>query len=276
MRLIALEEHYASRETLDGPGHTLERPIAQKPTCESGREAASPIGAGRISEMDAAKIDMQILSLTAPGVEQLEPCESVALARQANDFLADAVGKSPRRFAGFAALPTPQPEAAAAELERTVRDHRFKGAMINGHSRGRSQQSIVLAHFGACRSSECADLPASNVSPSRSSNEHVLRRFLADGQRDAVRPRLGLAYRDRRSCAPHGSRWRVRSLSEAANRHRSHGRGASFMMERFHAMPRRPQNFNDRSSTTYVTTSITHSVGSTSLPHFSICFSRWV
>jgi uncharacterized protein len=34
-------------------------------------------------------------------------------------------------------LPTAAPEAAADELERTVRDHGFKGALINGHTRGR-------------------------------------------------------------------------------------------------------------------------------------------
>ena len=45
--------------------------------------------------------------------------------------------KHPSRFAGFAALPTAAPDAAVAELERTVRDYRFKGALINGHIRGR-------------------------------------------------------------------------------------------------------------------------------------------
>ena len=126
MRLIALEEHYASREFLDGPAHTLKE-RAQSPGSPLAKvvEKLLDLGAARISEMDAAKIDMQILSLSAPGVEQLDPSESVALARQANDSLAEAVRKHPRRFAGFAALPTPQPEAAAAELERTVRDYRF-------------------------------------------------------------------------------------------------------------------------------------------------------
>ena len=60
-----------------------------------------------------------------------------ALAREANDFLADAIAKNPNRFAGFAALPTAVPDQAAEELERMVRDHGFKGAVINGHHRGR-------------------------------------------------------------------------------------------------------------------------------------------
>lgn len=87
--------------------------------------------------MDAAGIDMQVLPLTAPGVEQLDAAEAVALARDANDRLADAVRRHPHRFAGFAALPTAAPHAAANELERMVREQGFKGALINGHSRNR-------------------------------------------------------------------------------------------------------------------------------------------
>jgi predicted TIM-barrel fold metal-dependent hydrolase len=94
-------------------------------------------GNKRIGEMDAAGIDVQVLSLTAPGVEQLEPDAAVALAREANDFLGDAVRRYPQRLGGFAALPTGRPSAAVAELERTVRDYGFKGAVINGHQRGR-------------------------------------------------------------------------------------------------------------------------------------------
>jgi predicted TIM-barrel fold metal-dependent hydrolase len=87
--------------------------------------------------MDAAGIDVQVLSLTSPGVEQLDATEAVALARQANDHLADAVRRHPNRFAGFAAVPTAAPDTAADELERMVREHGFKGALINGHTRGR-------------------------------------------------------------------------------------------------------------------------------------------
>jgi predicted TIM-barrel fold metal-dependent hydrolase len=87
--------------------------------------------------MDAAGIDVQILSLNSPGVEQLDPTESIKLARDTNDFLADAVRRHPTRFIGFAALPTTVPDTAADELERRVREHGFKGALINGHTRGR-------------------------------------------------------------------------------------------------------------------------------------------
>jgi predicted TIM-barrel fold metal-dependent hydrolase len=95
------------------------------------------LDARRIADMDAASIDVQVLSLTSPGVEQLDAAEAVELARDVNDRLADAVRSHPSRFAGFAALPTMAPDSAAAELERMVRDHGFKGALINGHIRGR-------------------------------------------------------------------------------------------------------------------------------------------
>ena len=75
--------------------------------------------------MDAAHIDLQVLSLTAPGVEQLEPPEAVALARDTNDTLAEAVRRHPDRLAGYAALPTADPDAAADELQRTVGAHGF-------------------------------------------------------------------------------------------------------------------------------------------------------
>jgi uncharacterized protein len=87
--------------------------------------------------MDAAGIDVQVLSLTAPGVEQLDAAEAVPFARVMNDTLTEAVHRHPDRLAGFAALPTAEPDAAADELRRTVATHGFKGALINGHSRGR-------------------------------------------------------------------------------------------------------------------------------------------
>jgi predicted TIM-barrel fold metal-dependent hydrolase len=99
--------------------------------------------------MDAAGIDMQVLSLTAPGVEQLDAAEAIALAREANDYLADAVNKYPTRFAGLAAVPTSAPAKAAPELERRVREG-FKGAVINGHNRGRYLDDPVYAPILEC------------------------------------------------------------------------------------------------------------------------------
>jgi predicted TIM-barrel fold metal-dependent hydrolase len=69
--------------------------------------------------------------------ERLEPSLARELSRQANDTLAAAISKHPDRFLGFATLPMLDPTAAARELERTVHDLGFVGAMINGHVNGR-------------------------------------------------------------------------------------------------------------------------------------------
>ncbi|MGA3254806.1 MAG: amidohydrolase family protein [Mycobacterium sp.] len=130
MRTIALEEHYATEGFLRGPGGWL--------ASRSGIvEPISDLGDGRIAAMDEAGIDLAVLSLAAPGVEQLDGPEAVLLARECNDELAAAVGRYPDRLAGFAALPISAPDAAADELDRAVRQHGFAGAVINGHSQGR-------------------------------------------------------------------------------------------------------------------------------------------
>ena len=100
-------------------------------------EQLCDLGDKRISEMDVAGIDVQVLSINSPGVEQLRLKKQEKLPKETNDFLANAVKGHPQRFAGFATLPTADPKAAAIELERMVRDYGFKGAIINGHVKGR-------------------------------------------------------------------------------------------------------------------------------------------
>lgn len=96
------------------------------------------IGEKRIAEMDATGIAMQVMSLTAPGTEQAVTTEeALTLAKSCNDSLAEAVKRFPNRFGGFAALPTLSPDKAADELEHAVKELGFKGALINGHCRGR-------------------------------------------------------------------------------------------------------------------------------------------
>lgn len=93
--------------------------------------ALEDIGAGRIADMDAHGIDRQVLSFSNyPQV--LPPAQAVALCRAANDRLDAAVRAHPNRFAAFATLPLSDPAAAAAELERTVTQLGFKGALISG------------------------------------------------------------------------------------------------------------------------------------------------
>jgi predicted TIM-barrel fold metal-dependent hydrolase len=132
MRTITVEEHFAS------PGRQFsERLMSTGSRYMRIHQQLQDIGDRRVAEMDAAGIDMQVLSLNAPGVEQAEAADQIAVARESNDLLADAVKKYPKRFAGFAALPVAAPDKAAEELERAIRQLGFKGALINGHTRGR-------------------------------------------------------------------------------------------------------------------------------------------
>nr|WP_218106253.1 amidohydrolase family protein [Duganella sp. SG902] len=97
---------------------------------ESARKALD-MGASRLADMDAAGIDMQVLSYG--GFAQLLPAaRAIDLCRAANDRLAQAAQAHPTRFGGFAALPWQAPEAAARELERAVQVLGLKGALING------------------------------------------------------------------------------------------------------------------------------------------------
>jgi hypothetical protein len=89
----------------------------------------------------------------------------VALARDTNDTLAEAVRRHPDWLAGFAALPAPDPEAGADELKRMVGDHGFKGALINGHNRGRYLDDEFFWPILAC--AEALRVPASPVAVNR-------------------------------------------------------------------------------------------------------------
>jgi hypothetical protein len=139
MRTITLEEHYATPAFLDGPGRKLNEQAQMAKHFGYGKliEELSDLGDNRIAEMDSAGIDVQVLSLTAPSVQQLEATEAVELTREANDYLAEAMQRYPKRLAGFATLPTADPNIAAEELERMVNEHGFRGGNINGHTRGR-------------------------------------------------------------------------------------------------------------------------------------------
>lgn len=137
MRLIALEEHYhapAVKQALAAAGHPDPPPGSPLARLQPKLD---DLGAGRIADMDAGGIDVQVISHGAPGTEQLDPEQAIAAASEANDYLAARIGVYKGRLAAFATLPTAAPQHAADELERTVVRHGFKGALINGHVRGR-------------------------------------------------------------------------------------------------------------------------------------------
>lgn len=132
LRTITLEEHFASPGWFVGPGRDFTERL--KHTGARGAkimQQLKDLGDGRLAEMDAAGIDVQVLSLNSPGVEQADVAEQVAIAQESNDLLVVAVKKNPKRFAAFAALPVAAPDKAADELEHRVRQQGFKGTLIN-------------------------------------------------------------------------------------------------------------------------------------------------
>jgi len=94
------------------------------------------MGDNRVKDMDASGIDVQLLLLTAPGVQVFSPGRAKSLAASSNDQLAEAIRKYPKRFAGLAAIAPQNPAAAAEELERGVRKLGLKGAVVNSHTKG--------------------------------------------------------------------------------------------------------------------------------------------
>jgi 2,3-dihydroxybenzoate decarboxylase len=136
MRKIALDEHFI---TPDFVKYTqTDFAAMKKQTVNEFLTNLYDFDYYRLETMDKAGIEISVLSLANPGVQR-EPntALAVALAQKANDFLAEKISKNPKRFRGFAHLALQSPQAAAAELERCVKDYHFVGALINGQTSNR-------------------------------------------------------------------------------------------------------------------------------------------
>jgi predicted TIM-barrel fold metal-dependent hydrolase len=144
VRTIDLETHFATQEWVDamyanadyprfvddratGKRRMYYRDDAFEPHGDFLLDRLLDLGEGRIWGMDAAGIDVAVVSLTAPGIDPLEPAIGTRLAKRANDELAAAIDKYRGRLLGFAALAPKDPDAAARELERAVKELGFKG-----------------------------------------------------------------------------------------------------------------------------------------------------
>ena len=141
MKVITLEDHFTTPRAnallppLDGA--RLHHKLGMNKALGHDVDAELlDLGASRLAAMDAAGIDFQIISLTAPGCQGYDAETSIPMARDANDRLFEAIKAHPTRFGGFAALPTADPAASVKELERAVTRLGLKGALINGHTRG--------------------------------------------------------------------------------------------------------------------------------------------
>jgi gamma-resorcylate decarboxylase len=139
---IALEEHFSTElnnkywdakgeESRNGVEYArdIERRLLDDELC--------------MREMDRAGIEMSIISLTSPGAQSvIDPRKATELARSANEYAASVIKRHAGRFSAFAAVALQDPKGAADELERTVRQHGFKGALINGYTNIGPNESV--------------------------------------------------------------------------------------------------------------------------------------
>jgi 5-carboxyvanillate decarboxylase len=148
MRRIAIEEAFVTAEIAARWKKVLAEPDVEPGFAKMGESilAETPgnallharlldIGRGRIAHMDDVGIDMQVLSLTSPGVQVFAPDLATRLAAEANDALAEAVRNFPTRFAGLGAIAPQDPEVAAREIERII-SLGLCGLIVNSHTFG--------------------------------------------------------------------------------------------------------------------------------------------
>ncbi|MFP6734102.1 MAG: amidohydrolase family protein [Rhodospirillales bacterium] len=137
---IAFEEHMAIDETMDD----AQVFAGASADWNSFQANILDIGEIRLNHMDKNGIGFTILSLNAPAVQTiLDTGEAILISKKANDHLAEQVAKNPDRFAGFAALPMQDPDAAAEELTRCVKDFGFVGALVNGFTQKDAPDSAI-------------------------------------------------------------------------------------------------------------------------------------
>jgi 2,3-dihydroxybenzoate decarboxylase len=148
-RRIATEEAWISEGVLEGYQKFLADGAVNEPGFHSmgrfiyGRDVDSPlvssladIGDIRIAAMDELGIDVQVLLLTAPGVQVFDAPTASALAIDSNDQLAEAIGRHPERLAGLAAVAPHDPAGAVREIERAIGTLGLNGVVINSHTKG--------------------------------------------------------------------------------------------------------------------------------------------
>ena len=148
-RRIAIEEHFVTPEIAAQWQTLLSRPYGIEPGFSSfysgffdtkaGRAIMEDLldaGNQRIAVMDTAGIDVQVLSLTAPGVQVFGPSDASVHAARSNDYAADVVSRHPTRFSAFGAIAPQNPALAAKEIRRCMCELGFAGILINSHTLG--------------------------------------------------------------------------------------------------------------------------------------------
>lgn len=140
MKKIAIEEHFATprmvkdmqawEKRLDMPSIMGEKFIKYKLA-----KIDAPFAEHRLPCMDAAGVDIQVLSANWPAAQgYIDAATAIDAAKEFNDAGYEAMQVAPDRFRCFATIPLQDPAAAVRELERCVKEKGFVGTMIQGHA----------------------------------------------------------------------------------------------------------------------------------------------
>jgi 2,3-dihydroxybenzoate decarboxylase len=136
---IAFEEHFAIEETLE-----QTRSFAgDSGVWDDFTREILDLGNERLEHMDKTGIEFALLSLNAPGIQKiLDKGEALSVAKKANDRMAEAIARHPKRYAGLAALPMHDADVASKELTRCVKELGFKGCMVNGFQQVGDEKNV--------------------------------------------------------------------------------------------------------------------------------------
>jgi 2,3-dihydroxybenzoate decarboxylase len=143
-RRYSCEESFTTPEVVT----ELSRLAGGVPSMKSGPIAGPfmanllDIGAGRIRNMDADGVDVQILSLVSPGVQAFAADTALSMAHDVNDRMAAAIKAYPTRLAGLATLAPQAAGESAKELERCIHTLKLQGGIINSHTNGEYLDNI--------------------------------------------------------------------------------------------------------------------------------------
>ncbi len=138
---IALEEHFAPPADFDNRLVYFSSRLPNWPEFARRQEQTFDLG---LKEMDENGVEHTIVSLGAPGIQAiLEPKDALEVARRSNDLIKQNCERRAGRFSAFASIPMQDPELAARELERCVKELGFKGCMVNGFTQLKDPDSAL-------------------------------------------------------------------------------------------------------------------------------------
>jgi predicted TIM-barrel fold metal-dependent hydrolase len=137
--LISLEEHFFTSHISDWSTYGYGEQFKWLPGLLN---KLLDFDTTRLESMNANSIAIQVLS-HAPGLGTA----SLSDCKQANDDMYVAIQRHPTRYAGFAVLPMGEPELAAEELRRCVKEMGFKGALVDNHVKGKHYEGKAYRVF---------------------------------------------------------------------------------------------------------------------------------